>query len=133
MSVAEFWDRKYRPKLTLKEVEKMLAKELKLKKDWAAEIANAVFVGNREQIYEAFSRQVNKGESSAFNALASRAYGLPRQEMSFSQDKPFKLVVEYIGERQPETITIEGERLPPPKMLAKPPEEEREIAEDCSD
>lgn len=126
--------KKAEPALTLKQVERVFADKLKMRDDWAAEIAHACFVGNREAIYESFSRRLIMGDSRAFNALANRAYGLPRQELAFSQDKPFKLVIEYIGERVPETITIDPPLEAAPQLLAlAPPAEPPEIAENCSD
>jgi hypothetical protein len=38
--------------------------------------------------------RIMKGDLRVFQALANRAYGLPRQELGFAQEKPFKLVIE---------------------------------------
>lgn len=119
-----------KPSRTLAAVEEAFKRDLGIKKDWAAEIAHAIFVGNRDRIYDAFSRQLFKGDSRAFNALANRAYGMPSQELAFSQEKPFKLVIEFIGEKtEPETITIEGEAAEKPARLAAKSQSEDDAGE----
>jgi hypothetical protein len=117
---------KCRVRYTLPEVEKVFAKELKLKKDWLAEIANAVFVGNREQIYLVLSRAITQDNPNPqlLKVLAERVFGLPKQEIGFSQDSPFHLVIEHVDGDAPQTLTIEGVTGPryanpgrPPKAL----------------
>jgi len=87
-------------------IEKVKA-EKGVRKDHAAAIAHAAFLANEEAVYKAMCRGLVKGDPKYFTALANRAYGLPTQEMSFSQEKPFKLTIEIIGGKQPETIEAE--------------------------
>lgn len=75
-------------------------------KDWAAEIANTIIAGHVDEIFEVFTKKVLEGDPRVLKVLADRAYGLPRQEVSFDQDKPFKLVIEHIG-RPPEPVKRE--------------------------
>jgi len=75
------------------------------RKDVAREIAHEVFAQNKREIYRAMAKRAMKGDSKAFVALANRAYGLPVQELSFDQDRPFKLVIEVIGtKKEPQVI-----------------------------
>src|SRR5262245_9865490 len=45
------------------------------KNDVAKEVAQAVFSGNREAIYEAMTRALLKGDAYVFKKLAERAFG----------------------------------------------------------
>jgi hypothetical protein len=67
------------------------------KKDWAGEICDTIIAGHVDEIFEVFTKKVLEGDPRVLKVLADRAYGLPRQEVSFDQDKPFKLVIEHIG------------------------------------
>ncbi|HEY2467837.1 MAG TPA: DUF5681 domain-containing protein [Terracidiphilus sp.] len=53
------------------------------KRDLAAEIARAIFERDADAIERAFAKELRKGDSRVFAALADRAYGKPRQSLEF--------------------------------------------------
>lgn len=112
-----YWEQKYKPKFTLEQAEKVFEKELKLKKDWAAELATTCFVANQDRIFEAFSRGLLKGDPKVWTALANRAFGLPKQEVSFGQTEAFTVVVKHVGQpAQPTTITVSAAEVTTPSV-----------------
>jgi hypothetical protein len=99
-----------------------IAQELGKKTDMAAEIADAIFAANPGPIYEAMLQKLLSGDSRVFQALASRAYGEPVQEVIQRQSRPFELVVTHIG-RKGEAKVIEGEVTQPESSGDLPPAE----------
>jgi hypothetical protein len=92
---------------TLEETEQKFASELKAKTDVASQLAHAIILGNQHAIFEAFSKQLRKGDAKVLTALCNRAYGAPVELVNHEQAKPFKIEIEVIGMKQP--VTIDGE------------------------
>lgn len=92
---------------SLAEVKRKYANKFKLPQDWAAEIARAVFVGNTDAIYQIFTKALLKGDPKVFTALANRAFGMPSQEVAFSQNKPLQVEINFLGQRRSEDLSLE--------------------------
>jgi hypothetical protein len=81
-------------------------KEFSIDRDVCAEIAHALFLGNKDAIYKAFGKQLLKGNIRVLEALANRAYGMPNQRVNV-QAAPFKLEIVHVGSKQePQTIEV---------------------------
>jgi len=88
------------------------------RRDWAAELAHAVFVGNLDEIYQSLTESAKKGDPKTFTALANRAYGMPDQKVNVEQEKPFKLVIEYIGQEPRRLQELQAEVIQENRQLA---------------
>ena len=78
------------------------------KKDWAAEIAHTIIAGHVDEIFRVFKEKVLEGDPRVLKVLSDRAYGEARREVSYDQDKPFRVIVEHIG-RPVETTPVKRE------------------------
>ncbi len=68
------------------------------KRDWAAEIARAVFERNADAIERAFARALRKGNVRAFKVLADRAYGRVPQQIEHPDERtePRRVVIQFV-------------------------------------
>jgi hypothetical protein len=95
------------------------------KRDWAADIARAVFENNAEALYKAFSKALRRGNAYAFKELADRAYGKLKDHVEYDlspyRDESDEAIRARIAELERELgITRQSGPEPPSTPTSKP-------------
>lgn len=72
----------------------------RVKNDFAAEIARAVFEENKELVYQSMARMLRNGSAFGFQVLSDRAYGKLKEEMNLNVNGSLAERLEKIRKRK---------------------------------